>query len=204
MTENVNESIELPEELSAQDQADLASLWGEATDVKFRSILLIWDEVLKPENIAANRGISMQAATMLCGRYPQMTYEQIPTFETAYFTYLEELAAELHRVVEEKRADEHDPLGVENAEDDVARNGDAYVELLMAWQESLTVRELEWSPDQHHAAAIVAALGEVQNFFFGQQGLTGHLEVIKLEFTEEHTAELAARLQALRDEATGE
>lgn len=200
MTENQpTESIELPEELTEQDQADLAALWGEAADTNYRSIFLIWDEILKPENLESNRGMTMQAATVICGRYPQMTYGLVEAFERLYFEVMGDLATTLHNAVEAKRGDEHDPLGVDNAEEDVARNGEDYVELLMTWQEQLTAWEISWQPSHPEAPAWVAALGEVQNFFFGERGLTGHLEVIKLEFTEEHVETLQRRLQAVRD-----
>lgn len=190
------ESIESPEELTEQDQRDLENLWGEAaSDFNFRSVLLVWDEVLKQENIDANRGVTLQAATMLCGRYPQMRYADVPAFEESYFVLMESLAKILHEKVDSLRDVDGDPLGVENAEDDAKINHDTYIELLTEWQLALTDFELLVKFDDVHVAAHVAALGEVQNFFFGTNGLTGHLEVIKLEFTEADQIELATKIQ---------
>lgn len=190
------ETIEGPEVLTDQDQKDLEAMWGEQTNGVYRSVLLIWDELIKPENIATNKaeGISMQWATIMCGRYPQVTYEATIDFHGWYFEFLEKLADVLHEHVAVLKADEHDPLGAENAEEDVANNHDSFIHVLTEWQLALLDFELAWRPDIKHAAAYVAALGEVQQFFFGERGLTGHLEAIKFEFTDEDTAALAGKL----------
>jgi hypothetical protein len=197
MSEPTSEHIELPEELSDQDRADLESMWGEQDEAKYHSILQVWREVMSPENIEANKGWTMQWAVQLCGKYPQLTFDQIPVFHDFYFMLLEDLAQQVRDKIEENE----DCLKVANAEEDVAENHQAYKDLLFSWQLRLQEFELAWDPTSETAAAAVAAIGEVQAFFFSDRGLTAHLEVIKLEFTDEDQTELRIALEAQREEA---
>lgn len=194
--EPTSEHIELPEELSEQDKADLEALYGEQEEASYHSILQVWAEIMKPENIEANKGVTLQWATMICGMYPQMTYALVPEFHDCYFHLLEQAAQR----VRDKIAENDDCLKVYNAEEDVATNGTLYKELLFEWQLDLQAMELDWNPAEPHAAAVVAALGEVQKFLFGDRGLTGHLEVIKLEFTDVDQTELREALDRQREE----
>lgn len=194
--EPISEHIELPEELSEQDRADLEQLYGEQEEATYHSILQIWAEILKPENIEANKGITMQWSTMICGMYPLMDYGHMQAFHDKYFALLEDAAQR----VRDKIADNEDCLSVYNAEEDVAANSALYKELLFEWQLDLQAVELEWSSSDPDAPATVAALGEVQKFLFGERGLTGHLEVIKLEFTDVDQTELREALDEQRKE----
>jgi hypothetical protein len=194
--EPTSEHIELPEELTEQDKADLRDLYGEQEEATYHSILQVWAEIMKPENIEANKGITMQWSTMICGMYPLMDYGHMQAFHDKYFALLEDAAQR----VRDKIADNEDCLSVYNAEEDVAANGTLYKELLFEWQLDLQAVELEWSSSDPDAPATVAALGEVQKFLFGERGLTGHLEVIKLEFTDVDQTELREALDEQRKE----
>jgi hypothetical protein len=196
MSEPIEEFIELPEELSDQDKQDLESMWGEQDKAVYHSILQVWREVMSPENIESNKGYTMQWAVQICGKYPQMTYGLMPAFHDFYFALLEDLAQQVRDKIEENE----DCLKVSNAEEDVAENHQAYKDLLFSWQLRIQEFELKWDPTSETAAAQVAAIAEVQNFFFSDRGLTAHLEVIKLEFTDQDQTELRETLDAQREE----
>jgi hypothetical protein len=194
--EPTSEHIELPEELTDQDRIDLESMYGEQEEATYHPILQVWAEILKPENIEANKGVTMQWSTMICGMYPLMTYGQMHAFHDIYFGLLEDAA----QSVRDKIVENENSLSPSNAEEDVAENGSAYKELLFEWQLDLQAVELGWDPASETAAATVAALGEIQKFLFGERGLTGHLEVIKLEFTDQDQTELRQALDTQREE----
>lgn len=195
--EPISEHIELPDELSDQDKQDLEQMWGEQEPATYHAILQIWRDVMSPETIEANKGITMQWATVICGTYPQMTYGLMPSFHNQYFSMLEELAQQVRDIIDANE----DCLKVADAAEDVAENHPLYKDLLFGWQLALQQHELEWDPSHPEAAATVAALGEIQKFFFSDRGLTAHLDVIKLEFTDVDQTLLREALDAQREAA---
>lgn len=188
------ESIENP--LTDKDREDLDKLMGEHPEVDYHPVLKVWMEVLKPEVRESRKGITVQWATMICGKYPQMTYAQVPAFHDRYFELLDEIYAELAEIV----AADEDCLKYTTREEDLEFNSGHYKELLLQWQIVLLNAELSWDPRLEEAAADVAAMGEVYTFLFGERGLTGHLEAIQLDFTDADQEELRAALEAHKAE----
>lgn len=197
MTDQPIESIELPDELSEQDRAELEALYGEQPKAEYHPILQIWRDTMVPESIDANKGITVQWAVQICGAYPQMTYALMPAFHDLYFLYIETMA----EMVRAEIATDEDCLKALDAAEDTALNHDHYCNLLRDWQLFLQDQEMDWDPSEVTAPAVVAALGEVQKFFFSDRGLTAHLEAIQFDFSDEDQAELRAALDAQREEA---
>lgn len=195
MTENTTETIEF--------DAEVMDLFGtEAEDrpeIEYQSVLRAWLEILKPENIEAGKGITLAWSNQICSQFPEMTYAKMPAFHDAYFELLETMAG----LVAEEVAGDEDYNVVTSKEEDVERNRLHFLNLLRRWQLVLITREVLWECTSPTAAEEVAALGAVNQFYFGQRGLTGHLEAIALELTDDEQQELSQAIEARKDELLG-
>jgi hypothetical protein len=185
-------------ELSEQDEKDLATLLGEA-DVAYNPVLRVWNEVLSDENINHGERITVPWANAICSRYAEMTYAQMPAFVDRYFQILRDMAAQLR----EEISSDPDCFKQLTLEEDRDENGKHYRALLLAWQKTILLWETGWDCTHPDAGAHVAALGEVNNFFFSETGLVGHLSAIGFEFTDADREEMAAELQAHAEELQG-
>jgi len=179
-------------EFTEQDEKDLATLLGDASEAKYNPVLRIWQEILSKKNRDHGARITIPWATAICGKYEGMTYGLMPAFVQKYF----ELMAHLVEVLDFEIASDDECLNQHTVDDDLEHNGVHYLNLLTNWQKSLLAYELGWDCTAPDAAAHIAALGEISSFFFGEIGLTGHLGAISFEFTEADQADLA---EALRD-----
>lgn len=190
-------SDQTPEiEFSDQDEKDLSTLLGEAAEAKYNPVLRIWKEILSDGNIAHGARVTIPWSNGVCSKYANMTYALMPAFVERYFQIMGDLAADLRAEI----ATDDDCLNWHSIDEDKEENGGHYRTLLTTWQKRILTWEMGWDCTHPDAAAHVAALGEISAFFFGDNGLTGHLGAIGFEFTDVDQQALAAELSALQEQ----
>lgn len=192
MSDQTPESIEFSE----QDEKDLSTLLGEAAEAKYNPVLRIWKEILSEDNRQHGRRITVPMANGICGKYQEMTFALMPAFLDRYFQIMGDLVDELTAEI----ASDDDCLNWHSIDEDKEENGVHYRNLLTAWQLRLLTWEMGWDCTHPDAAAHIAALGEISGFFFGDNGLTGHLGAIGFDFTEDDQAALAEALSELQEQ----
>lgn len=195
MTENVNETIEIPDDLS-----DLPEAEGHEKQ-PYRSLLEIWRAVIEPASTGEMRQepIAPQWAVKMVTTYPGVTFADVDAIHHGVF----DLAAELGQILEDEIKDDAEALKVADAAEDVEHNSGHYRALLALWQIRIMEEELAWRPADRDAAVTLAVLSEVQQMFLGQTGLVGHLDTIGFQFTEADQEELAHHLRSAREVALG-
>lgn len=191
--EPVEEYIEMPG-LSEQDLEDLAKLDSQP-ELEYHSVLQVWQTVLESADRPDNRHMTPKWAMAIISQYVGIGFADLPDYVETYFDLLSEMTVVVNDVI----LLDDDCFKVTNATEDVEANRSNFLAILRDWQLLLLTRELEWDPTDPFAAVQIAALSEIQKLFFGQTGLTGHLEAIKLEVTEEDQIELATVLEERRD-----
>lgn len=185
--------VELP--LTEQDEADLASMHAEPDTFEYHTVLQVWLEILKQENLEANRTITPRWATTIVSKYDEIMFSDMPAYVDEYF----DLVTACREIIQTAVNDEGgECLVYNNAEEDALENAEIYKWILLQWQLEFLRRELTWNCESANAAVQIAALGECHGVFFGETGLSGHLEVIKLEYTDEDREALQAALDELR------
>lgn len=181
-------------DLSDQDKADLDLLMRDQPEPEYHTVLEIWKETLREENFAANSKITPQWAQAITAGYMGVTFADMPAYVEEYFTLLRTC----RQIVLDEIDTDDQALHRLKVEEDAADNAHHYKNILRDWQLEFLRRELEWDCTAPDAGIQLAALGEAHKLLLGQNGLTGHLEVIKLEFTEEDRDAQAAALMELR------
>lgn len=180
---------ETTEELTVQDILD------EANQVQYHAILEIWREVLKTGETERNNKITPQWANRICTSYREINFADMPRFRDAYFDKIAELVAILNIEI----ASDDECLNVMSAEEDVQNNGAHYMNMLIEWQKSFLLWELEWDPTNEDAAIELAAISEVHRMFFDQNGITALLDQIQFQVTDSDRELLAGILQELKE-----
>lgn len=195
------EYIESAEEvqLSEQDKRDLAALGAEAEPEEYHTILEVWRTILVSADRPDNRHVTPRWASEIVSNYLGVGFPDMPRYVDYYFSLTNRMLEVLDGII----AADEDCLKPDNREDDLAHNRDRYLEVLREWQLLLLTEELEWDVAHPDAPLQLAALAEVQKMFFGQTGVVGYLEAIKLEVTEEDQEALATTLATRRDELMG-
>lgn len=197
---DVEESIELPESaLTERDQEELDRLLAEKPEIEYHSIFKVWQSLLESADTAGNRHMTPKWAMAIIGQYVGITFSDLDDYVVQYFNLLDDMRLVLQRIIDE----DEDTLKPKSADEDIEVNHSNYVDVLREWQLLLLTRELTWSPSSPTAAVEIAVLSEIQKLFFGQTGLVGHLEAIKLEYSDEDQESLAVALEARRDELMG-
>jgi hypothetical protein len=183
-------------EMTQQDMDDLAKLNAPA-DIEpptYHPILQIWREVLQHADAEMAKKVTPQWATRMLSKYPGLSYADMNDVRDNYFG----LIIDLRKVLDAVISTDDDCLTYSTPEDDVVENGRLYFQVLLDWQKTFLLTELEWDCTAPDAAARVAALSEVHGMFFGETGLTQYLDNIRFEFTESDQAILAEELNELR------
>ena len=183
------ETIEIDEQLPPEP---------EQPEREYRTLLEIWRALLEP---ARNGGMSdervtPQWATRIVSTYQQLSYADTPDVNVMFYDLIDRLAGVLDAVIEE----DPDALKAASAEEDAVENKERYLKLLTDWQALMLREEMAWDPLAPVAPHQLAAMSEVHNMFFGQNGLTGHLDSIGFQFDDADRLELQAALDAVRTE----
>lgn len=188
-----------PLPLTAQDEADLATLdeHGLAApgEVNYHTILEVWREILKPAATEAAKKVTPQYASRIVASYTGVSFADMAEMQYRYYAKILTLAALLDAEI----ATDADCLTYGTPEEDVAENALHYKNLLRDWQVRFMEWELAWDCTDPFAAVELAAISETHKAFFGQTGLTQFLDNIKLEYTEEDQAEMAALLESMKE-----
>lgn len=200
--EGYAEIIELP--MTEKDQADLADMLAEPDNFEYHTVLQVWLEVLKQENLDLNRAITPRWATNIVSKYDEISFADMPVYVEEYF----DIVVACRDIVQAQVDDNPECLVFNDAAEDALENAPIYKDILLGWQLEFLKRELTWNCEDPRAAVKIAALSEAHGVFFGETGLSGHLEVIKLEFTEADQQELQDSLTeyrvAMAEGVTGE
>lgn len=161
---------------------------GEAPEMD-RTLLETWREVLANAESDRAERISPEAAMRALNQWPKMTMEDVVPYLDMYYDYLLALRQHLYDVI-----DEH-PEALKHIEDDAEANHDLYLEVLFRWQVSIAEWEKTWDIHEDFAYARIAAQVDVSGTYLGVNGLSSHLQIIKMEFTPEQQQAFTERLQ---------
>jgi len=187
VTEDYTETIEL-------DEPEAPT--SEPPEQPYHTLLEVWRAVLEP---ARNGGLVAEPvtprwATKVVNTYYGLSYADTHKVHVLLFDMVDRLGAVLDDVIRENPQ----CLSPASAAEDVEENSGAYLDLLTRWQQHVLERELAWRPTDDDAAVMVAVLSEVHNMFFGEKGLTAHLDSIKFEFTEADQQAMQESLEQTR------
>lgn len=183
----VVESIEMDEPETVESPPDGPS---------YHTLLEVWREVLAPGRTQEMRQqvIAPQWATRIVGTYTGVSFADCGDIHVLLLDLVEDLA----QILDEQIASDSQALSRTEAELDATENAQHYKDLLREWQRYFLEQELAWRCTDRDAAIQLAALGEAHRLFFGQTGLTAHLDTIGFEFTEADQQELGEALEATR------
>lgn len=185
------ETIEFDEDVPAQP---------EPPETPYHTILEVWRAVLGPARQGGLREhpITPQWASKIVGSYEGVTFADTPKVNSRFFDLVDDLGDLLDMEIES----DDQCLTRTEPDLDAVENAEHYRNLLLSWQSYFLRQEMQWDATDPHAAIEIAALSECHKMFFGQTGLTSHLDSIKFEFNEEHQATLQAGLEEVRDAVT--
>jgi hypothetical protein len=197
------EFIETAEEI-ALSEADLELLAGAESDApavetEYHPVLKVWEHLLRDSDTPGNRHMTPRWAMSIVTQYHGVGFNDLRRYVDEYFV----MVKAMYSILETEIASDEDCLKPSTAAEDVEHNRGHYLNVLRDWQLFLLTRELRWDPSKPSAGVELAALSEIQKLFFGETGLTGHLEAIKLDVTEEDQEALAAALQERSAELMG-
>jgi hypothetical protein len=193
----VTEEIEQPEPLEAE-VLDLFQKKEDGSDAEapsFHPILHVWQQVLQPAEEQSRAPITPDWAQRICSTYLELTFKDMPVFQSLYFQRMQEL----NQILLDEIDIDEECLTYATAEEDKEFNSGHYRYLLQEWQVQFLKWQMAWDCEQDDAAADLASLGEIHKFFFSDKGITPFLDNIKFDYTEEDQANLVAAL----DEVTG-
>lgn len=165
------------------------ALTGEEAPAK-HTILKVWKEILSNVDKSAAEKVSMDMALRLLRSYPFLT-----------MAHTHEVHQELHEILAEARnildvVLEQHPKAIDQVEDDGQSNREAYLNIVLLWQQMLQERQREWDPRNDFAEAEAAGYVEAFSMLVGQNGLLPQLDSIDFQPKEE---ELTAIQDALNE-----
>lgn len=193
MNDQPQESIEF----SDQDQADLAALGiAPGEEPTYHPILHVWKVVLEPAHEEAKAKVTPQYANRIISSYRDISFGDMIAFRDLFYAKIIELEEILLQVID---SDEK-CLSYDSPEEDKEKNSHHYRKVLLEWQRRFMEWELAWDTLSPTAALEMAAISEVHNFCFSATGLTAQLQNIQFEYTEQHQAEVAEVLNAMRSD----
>lgn len=192
MTDQPIETVEAPD--------NIAELFPEQTEEKpYRTLLELWRALLSSAREIPDEPISPQWATKIVQTYPEIRFKDVEDVHVGVFT----MTAALADILDEVIASDEECLNRADAQEDAQENAALYRRCLIDWQVYFIEHEAQWSPSQKNAATQLAVLSEVQQMFFGQTGLVGHLDTIGFQYTEDDQEELTKALVSAKAAALG-
>lgn len=163
-------------------------------------LLQVWRETLKHAAGELDKRVTPTWAMRITSMYKELKISEMDVFKIKYFTYIDAL----YKMVLDEIESDSDSLKWFTPEEDREENRPHYLALLTNWQLALLQWELAWQCTDEHAHVEIAAISEVHKMFFGETGLTAQLDAIGFEYTEADQENVAAALNALREEVGGE
>jgi hypothetical protein len=189
----MTEQPEIVETIEPPTDDDIAAFVGGGGNEgpSYHTILEVWQKVLEPAEADSKRKVGMPWAMRIIAEYREITFAQVNLVRDRYHEKLADLIEILDVEIDS------DPQCFEHttAEEDREHNGHHYLNLLTLWQFAFVKWEHEWDVAREDAAIEIAALSEAQKMFFGDTGLTQHLDNIQLQFTQEDQEDLGRALQ---------
>jgi len=158
-----------------------------------RTVLELWQELLKSIEPSRAERVSPQVASKIVTSWPHMTFQEIPGYFVMYHDYLAELRDILTAEIEEH------PEALERKEKDATENAQNYYNLLLLWQCAVVVWETDWDTSQPAAGPRMAAMADATDFYLGQGGLVAHLGRIGLKMDDEDSEVFRVALQEWKD-----
>lgn len=174
--------------------ADPANLIEEAAAAPYHTLLEVWRETLKHAAGELEKKVTPSWAMRITSMYKQLTIQEMDTFKVLYFSKIDAL----FQFVLIEIASDGDSLSYDSAEEDREENRSHYLELLLQWQVKLLEWELDWKCTDADAHIEVAAISEVHKMFFGETGLSGHLDAIGFQFEEADQQVISDKLEEMR------
>jgi hypothetical protein len=199
--DHYDEKVEAPVELSEQDLADLAALHGEPSGGEDReaptwhTVLQVWDTVLRDAKPEKDVRPTPQYCNRIITSYSGVTYADMYAFRDLFY----ERVNELHQILVDEIATDDECLKWDNAAEDLEHNFGHYFNLLKNWQCRFLEWEVAWDCLNPNAAIDIATISQVHSIFFGNTGLTQHLENLQMVLTEEQSQEIADALNAIKE-----
>jgi hypothetical protein len=166
----------------------------EGKEPTWRTILQIWREVLRNAHREKDSRVGPSYASRIVQSYAGVGFGAVELVKDLFFEHVLELLS----ILEGEIDSDPECLRHDTPQEDAEHNGHHYKNLLLQWQLAVLSWELEWNVNDPDAAARLAAISEAHQMFFGQTGLTAHLDNIKLEFTEADQQLLAEALEEMK------
>lgn len=193
MTEMTNETPDT--EIPVITDAEIGSFIEGGKLPSYHTILEVWREVLRPAKDEKDSKVTPAWANRVVASYQDLCFQDMVDYRDAYFAKIIQLADILDYVISQ----DGDALSYATPAEDREHNSVHYKNLLLLWQQAVLQWELDWDCTDLNAGVEVAAISEVHKMFFGETGLTAHLDNIQFEFTEDDQAVLAEALEQLKD-----
>ena len=189
MTENI--------QLTDQDVSDLKAMGvdPEQDAPAERTLLVIWDHVLKSGADTAAQPIPMMVSAKVVATWPKLSYQDTAVYHRLYHEYLGYLQESLVEAIR-KHPEALSFVGLEDAEE----NREIYIDLLVTWNLQLDAIEREWAAEQEDSHIVVAAVVDVRHFIFSDMGLAGHLSAIGFQLRDEEFIERLNKAKAEQEE----
>lgn len=160
----------------------------------FRPILFIWREVLRNAHREKDSKVGPSYASRIVQSYAGVGFGAVELVKDLFFEHVLQLLS----ILEAEIDGDEDCLTYTTPQEDREHNGHHYKNLLLVWQQAILSWELDWETTDPDAGARLAAISETHQMFFGQTGLTAHLDNIRLEFTEADQQLLAEALEEMK------
>jgi len=174
-------------------------LAAEASKAPYHSILEVWRAVLAPAQAERATRITPQWANRVVNTYRGVEFKDMHRFTESYFDRVQELTI----ILDDEIALDDECLNVTSPEEDVEHNTVHYLNVLFNWQKCILAHELAWKPEDKDAAIMIGVLSEIHKMFFETTGLTGLLDQINFEFTDDDRQLLASELEDLKNMQEG-
>lgn len=162
-------------------------------EVEKHTLLELWRAVLSNIESSQAEPITPQEASRVLKSWPNLKVQELVEYHTKFYGLMTVMREILHIEIAS------DPECLKRTEDDAVDNRAHYLNLIMLWQLQIQEWGNEWVCTDDDAHLTMAALAEVQQFFFGQNGLLNHLDSIQFEMTEEDSDLLAETLLQSRE-----
>lgn len=155
-----------------QGLAEMEALVGQPLT---KTLLEIWWRVLGEADDIMRQPIGPEWADAVGRLHPRLDYRDLPQYVDFYMEYHNGMLDILKWIVGN---DTERGRIFSRQKEDAKRNAHHYLNLLLLWQQQVSVWEREWKPTDEDAVVRAAALLDVLGTIFGnarREGLAAHL-----------------------------
>lgn len=151
---------------------------------KERSLLRVWKEILSNIEQSAEERIDLGLAGRLVRNWPQLSFQDIPTYHRLYHELLQECRGPLIEALDTYP----DAIDIP-VEEDLSENEHIYRDLLVSWNLIISDKAEKWDVTDPESHIQFAVIFDVQAFLLDSRGLVGHLEARGFTITTEELTE---------------